>query len=374
MANVGPRFLRITDIQDGNVDWLTVPHCETTHSEGEAARLDVGDIVFARTGATTGKSYLLRSCPERTVFASYLIRVRPDRTKIDPRYLSWYFQTPEYWRQITTSASGTAQPGVNASKLSSLVVPVPPIDQQHRIADILDKADAVRRKRRESIALTDELLRSAFLEMFGDSVRNTKEWRVTELGAVSEVGGGLQVTSARASNPIAMPYLRVANVFRDRLDLSEIKQIHVTDAEARRSLLHPGDVLVVEGHGNPDELGRAAVWRGEILRCTHQNHLIRIRPDARLINPAFLCAYLNSSAGRSQMLRLGKTTSGLNTISTNNIRGVTVATPPLDLQQKFERLVNGTRILRDRFLAVNEASEVLFRSLIQRAFEGSSEA
>src|SRR5690606_13733469 len=104
---------------------------------------------------TTGKSFLLRECPDRTVFASYLIRVRPDVGRVDPRYLAWFFQTPEYWRQITSSASGTAQPGVNTSKLKALEVPMlPPLAEQRRTTDILDKADAIHRKHREAITLT----------------------------------------------------------------------------------------------------------------------------------------------------------------------------------------------------------------------------
>ena len=153
-----------------------MPYCGVTPAEADGARLNPGDVVFARTGATTGKSYLLNECPKGAVFASYLIRVRPRLTDVDPRYLAWYFQTPDYWRQITSSASGTAQPGVNATKLKSLSVPTPPLPEQRRIAGILDKADAVRRRRKEAIALTEELLRAAFLELFGDPVANPRGW------------------------------------------------------------------------------------------------------------------------------------------------------------------------------------------------------
>lgn len=183
---VGPRFLRITDIQDDRVEWSSVPFCTARASEEESAHLERGDIVFARTGATTGKSYLLRTCPERAVFASYLIRVRPDPASVEPRYLAWYFQTADYWRQITSNASGTAQPGVNATKLKGLMVPVPSLEEQRRIADILDTADAIRRKRQEAVALTESLLRSVFLDMFGDPLANPNGWVVKPLGDVIE--------------------------------------------------------------------------------------------------------------------------------------------------------------------------------------------
>src|SRR5262249_23683880 len=123
-APVGPKFLRITDIQNGSVDWDSVPWCECTADAAERSRLKCGDIVFARTGATTGKSFLIRECPRDAVFASYLIRVRL-RRDTEPRYVSHFFQTQDYWSQITTSARGVAQPGVNASTLKGLNIPLP---------------------------------------------------------------------------------------------------------------------------------------------------------------------------------------------------------------------------------------------------------
>jgi type I restriction enzyme S subunit len=113
---IGPKFLRITDIQDGQVDWDSVPWCKCDRRESEASRLRAGDIVFARTGATTGKSYLINQCPEDSVFASYLIRVRLKKIA-DPSFVGHFFQSTDYWTQITKGARGAAQPGVNATTL-----------------------------------------------------------------------------------------------------------------------------------------------------------------------------------------------------------------------------------------------------------------
>lgn len=99
---IGPRFLRITDIQDGAVNWSTVPHCDAPEKKLKSALLQSGDIVFARTGATTGKSFLLTDLHEAAVFASYLIRVRPSPDVI-PSYLAHFFQTPDYWQQIKSN-------------------------------------------------------------------------------------------------------------------------------------------------------------------------------------------------------------------------------------------------------------------------------
>jgi len=133
----GPRFLRITDIQDGRVDWDSVPSCEINSADLAKYRLADGDIVFARSGATTGKSYLIRQCPKDAVFASYLIRVRPTEAA-DPAFLSFYFQTSDYWHYIAGNTAGNAQPNCNGSKLAKLPVVLPPLAEQRRIVAKLD--------------------------------------------------------------------------------------------------------------------------------------------------------------------------------------------------------------------------------------------
>ncbi len=141
-----PRLLRITDIQDGAVEWATVPGCEITAKEEEENQLLVGDVVFARTGATTGKSFLIRHAP-RAVFASYLIRLRMGK-EVLPEYFAAFCQSELYWRQVNREMRGSAQGGVNSTLLGSLVLPVPTLPEQKRIAVILERADRLRRLRR----------------------------------------------------------------------------------------------------------------------------------------------------------------------------------------------------------------------------------
>lgn len=121
---VGPHFLRITDIQDNGVDWDTVPYCPIGESDLPKYKLADGDIVFARTGATTGKSYLVINPPE-SVCASYLIRVQLSDKELLPQFVNLFFQTHSYWEIIRAGVSGSAQGGFNATKLGELVIPFP---------------------------------------------------------------------------------------------------------------------------------------------------------------------------------------------------------------------------------------------------------
>ena len=134
----GIRYLRITDIQDDHVEWSTVPSCDVSEVESEKYLLAAGDLVFARTGATVGKSFLIRGNIPKSVFASYLIRVRL-RKHIDPRYVAHFFQSPSYWNQIAESSAGIGQPNVNGTKLAQIQIPVAPLDRQAEIVAELEK-------------------------------------------------------------------------------------------------------------------------------------------------------------------------------------------------------------------------------------------
>lgn len=136
---IGPKFLRITDIQDGKVEWDNVPFCLCPESFIDRYKLEVGDILFARTGATTGKSYIIGECPE-AVFASYLIRIKT-KEEIRPEYLYYFFNSKFYWDQVKKKMGGSAQGGMNASLLSEIKVHFPPKEEQKSIVTVLAHVD-----------------------------------------------------------------------------------------------------------------------------------------------------------------------------------------------------------------------------------------
>jgi type I restriction enzyme, S subunit len=182
---VGPKFLRITDIQNECVDWATVPFCQIEAASLEKYKLATGDIVFARTGATTGKSFLVSEPPE-AVFASYLIRLRLRHKALSPQFVSLFFQTKEYWNAIKEGSSGSAQGGFNASKLAALKIAFPDLPEQQRIVAILDEAfagiatarAAAEQNRQNARALFESHLQSVFSQR-GD------EWAETTIDKIS---------------------------------------------------------------------------------------------------------------------------------------------------------------------------------------------
>ena len=132
------RLLRITDIQNNNVQWDTVPYTDFDTNKAEPYLLNDGDILFARTGATVGKSYLVQGLEEEAIYASYLIRVQTYDAVL-PQYVKFYFESGYYWEQIVQESVGVGQPNVNGTILGNLNIPIPPIHEQDRIVSELSK-------------------------------------------------------------------------------------------------------------------------------------------------------------------------------------------------------------------------------------------
>lgn len=132
------KLLRITDIQDDQVNWDSVPFTDFPEDKVSNYILKNGDIVFARTGATVGKSYLIENLNIESIYASYLIRIRTSLL-LNPRYMKYYFGSLTYWNQITDKSSGIGQQNVNGTSLANLYIPIPPYNEQERILPVIEK-------------------------------------------------------------------------------------------------------------------------------------------------------------------------------------------------------------------------------------------
>ena len=132
------RFIRITDIQHGSVNWNNVPFCNVPSEKLDDLRLLNNDILIARTGGTVGKSFIVHDVEQTSVFASYLIRIRMVNIQLT-NFIAYFLQSPLYWKAISEKQSGTGQPNVNASKLSEIIIPLPSLEEQKRIVAKIEK-------------------------------------------------------------------------------------------------------------------------------------------------------------------------------------------------------------------------------------------
>jgi type I restriction enzyme S subunit len=363
---------RIETISEGVIDFERVKYARVSEAERRKYQLRSGDILFSHINspAHIGKTAIFRS-DQVLIHGVNLLLLRLDLERCYPEYLNYYlksFEVRAWFRARCKKAVNQAS--LNQSDIKLVEAPLPPLPEQKRIAAILVKADRLRRLRRTALDLSDTYLQSVFLEMFGDPVSNPMGWEMKKLGTLGEIQGGLQLSRKRDTLELKAPYLRVANVYRDELDLSEIKMVGLTPDEFERVKLQKGDLLIVEGHGNINEIGRSALWDGSIENCVHQNHLIRMRVLPEFAHSIYLSRYINSSGGRDYFKRASHTTSGLNTISTGTVRSCPVPLPPLPLQQEFAHIVHQFERLRAQQRETQRQAEHLFQTLLHRAFRG----
>tara|TARA_Y100001951_G_C11298049_1_gene277438 strand:+ start:3811 stop:5001 length:1191 start_codon:yes stop_codon:yes gene_type:complete len=256
--------------------------------------------------------------------------------------------------------------------ISKVEVPVPPISEQRRITSILDKADALRTKRRETLAQLDRLAQSIFGEMFGDPLTNSKGWpEGASLGEVADIVSG--VTKGRkleGKTTREVPYLAVANVQEMRLNMTTVKRIEATEEEIKRYALRDGDLLLTEG-GDPDKLGRGTLWHDELPECIHQNHVFRVRVTADSITPCFLNWLVGSQRGKRYFLKSAKQTTGIASINMTQLRGFPLLLPPVSLQLEFEGAIGTIQSHTARLRAAMDSCDALFETLQDRAFRGA---
>jgi type I restriction enzyme, S subunit len=348
-------------ILDTAVNWVT----NDIANQLNATVFPHGTVLFAKIGE--GLKLNRRGFATRTVLAdNNVMGLIPNLSKIEPKYLYYFMLTVD----LANYAQTTAVPSVRSGDVLNIRIPLPPLDEQKRIAAILEEADHARRTRRFTQSVSDTFLQEVFVDMFGDPVTNPMGWDVMKLGKFNDVQGGLQLSQHRNSHELKRPYLRVANVYDNRLDLSEIKFIGLTHDEAGRTRLEANDILVVEGHGNIKGIGRCAIWDGSIPNCVHQNHLIRVRPNYQKTNSIYLSRFLNSAGGRYYLEMISNTTSGLNTISTGKLKDCPILLPPLSLQKEFTSIVLQQNKVEEQQQESARQAEHLFQTLLHRAFRG----
>lgn len=199
-----------------------------------------------------------------------------------------------------------------------------------------------------------------------------ESWRWAPLKELALIRGGIQKQPKRTPRNNAYPYLRVANVLRGRLDLSEIKRFELFDRELETYRLEPGDLLIVEGNGSENEIGRCAIWTGEIPDCVHQNHIIRVRCIE--MEPEFVNLFWNSPLGAQEVASRAVTTAGLYSLSTKKIGSVLVPVPPLEEQQEVIRrstkLLELANTVEARLIAIAHALERSSQAVLAKAFRG----
>jgi type I restriction enzyme, S subunit len=287
--------------------------------------------------------------------------------KLLPRYLFFYLSSPFACKVIRDLVKGIH---LYPKDVAQIPIPLPPLKTQKRIVELLDKAQALIDKRKEQIALMDQLIQSLFYDMFGDPVTNPKGWECKELGLVSEIKSG--VTKGRrfaGKETVFVPYMRVANVQDGFLNLDDIAKIEVLPSDIVKYKLQKKDILLTEG-GDPDKLGRGTVWNGEIENCIHQNHIFRIRLNSFVLIPEYASILIGSARGKRYFLKSARQTTGIATINMTQLKKCPMLIPPKKTQNTFADRVQKIESQKAAMTTALKELQNNFNTLMQSAFKG----
>ena len=349
------KLLRITDIQDNQVDWGTVPFTDFDEDKVSSYILHDGDIVFARTGATVGKSYLIKRLRQNAIYASYLIRVQTFDL-ILPEYVKLFFESGYYWEQIELGSVGIGQPNVNGTILGNLNIPLPSFAEQKRIVLKIERwfslIDQIEQSKAD-LQTTIKQTRSKILDLaiHGKLVPQDPNdesaiellkrinpdftpcdnghypigWIKTILGELFSHNTGKALNSSNKEG-IFKDYLTTSNVYWNKFDFTVIKQMPFKESELDKCTVTKGDLLVCEG----GDIGRSAIWNFDYDICI-QNHIHRLRPKIDLCVPFYYYTFVYLKENNL----IGGKGIGLLGLSSNALHKIELPLPPLAEQQRI---------------------------------------
>jgi len=361
----GPRLLRITDIQNNNVNWATVPSCQIAEKDLPNYLLKSGDLVFARTGATVGKSFLIEGNIPESVFASYLIRVILKKN-VNQKFIYYFFQSPHYWNQIEKQKVGAGQENVNSRKLSQIEIPLPPLPIQNQIVAVLEQAEAVSRRRKDADALTGALLQSVFWEMFGDPVTNERGWKLEKLEnlCLKHFGGGTPSKSKPEYYTGNIPWVSPKDMKVDFIwdSMDHISEEAIENSATQKAPI--GSLLMVI---------RSAILKKNLpVAATKVEVTINQDMKAFVFNEkktnSYFMLFFFKAYQRALLSKVRAVTA--DNIEFNLIKSAEVIMPPLALQLQFAHIVERVERIRDQHAASGKEIEGLCEGLMQRAFAG----
>jgi type I restriction enzyme S subunit len=302
---------------------------------------------------------------------------------VDDRYGYYLCKTLKPWMERESSATTIAI--LNKGKFGEAPVPLAPLDEQTRIADKLDtvlsRVDAVNARLARVAPLLKRFRQSVLAaatsgrltEDWRSELGLTYPWKQVKLSDIAIIQGGITKDSKKqSSSDEEIPYLRVANVQRGHLDLSEIKTIRIPKSQLDTLLLESGDILFNEG-GDLDKLGRGWIWEGQIERCSYQNHVFRARLRDSEIQPKYI-SWWGNSQGLSYFIGEGKQTTNLASINKTKLSNLPIHLPSSEEQTEIVRRVETLFAFADRLearlKAAQTAAQRLTPAVLAKAFRG----
>ena len=281
-----------------------------------------------------------------------------------PKYLFYFCENYNFEKLNTT----VTIPSLTKANLLQVEIDVPEIGIQKSRVAILDKIEHSCRLLQQEASCLDQLVKSRFVEMFGDTLLNTKGWTENCLESLADIVSGItKGRKVKEENLTEVPYMAVSNVKDGHIDWTTVKTIMATRQEISQYRLQSDDVLMTEG-GDPDKVGRGAIIKNPPINCIHQNHIFRVRLDEGSILPTYFAEYLQHQKAKRYFLGCAKQTTGIASINMRQLKSLPVLLPPLELQNRFAAFVAEVDKSKLAVKQSLEKLETLKKSLMQQYF------
>jgi len=366
----GIPVLSAQNVKGGRLSWDTARFTNEEEHAAFSKRLSLrrGDLLLTIVG-TIGRAAVLEETPPPLVFQRSVSIMRPKRDSLDSRFFYFVTQSDDFQRQLERSTNKSSQAGVYLKKLKAVTIPLPPLAEQKRIAGILDAADALRAKRRESLAQLHTLLQSTFLEIFGDPVTNPMGWEELNFGDIAEdTRIGLVRSSKEFGLDFDIPYVRMDAVTANGDFLPE--KVQLTDAEEdeiQAFALRSGDFLF-NTRNSKELVGKVCVFPGPD-GWLFNNNLMRVRFVAD-VEPVVVATQFRFRRVQRELEKRKSGTTSVFAVYWKSLRTLPVLVPPVDLQRRFAAIVESIEQQKATQRAHLDELDTLFASLQSRAFRG----
>ena len=332
-----------------------------------------GQFILSRIDARNGALGIVPPELDQAIVTNDFPLFNVVENRLLPTYLGWMCRTASFIEECKRASEGTTnRVRLQEDKFLAREIPLPPLAEQRRVVARIEELAAqiheARILRHQAAEEAEALTGSNASELF---LKCSKRQPIETL---AEVRGGIQKGPHRAPGANPVRYLTVAHVHRNKILTNSPRYFEVSSEELERWRLLRGDVLIIEGNGSADQIGRTALFRGEIENCVHQNHVIRIRPDKQRVLPEFLNTFLNSPAGQEAVQGQSRTSSGLRSLSVGRIKSICVPVPPLPEQRRIVAELDALQAEMDALkrLQAETAAELdaLLPAILDRAFKG----
>ena len=362
--------LRAGNIKDvtAAVSWKDIVYIPLKKVKKVQLLNDNDVIISASSGSldAIGKSAQFKSdsalCGIAT-FGAFLKVLRPNSV-VDPRYFAYYFRTKEYRAIVSHLAAGININNLRNQDLDNLELYLPSLEEQRRIVAVLDRADAIRAKRRQILADLDELETNLFLEFFG------KCENLIELGALIIEGPANGLYRPQSDYGSGTCILRIDGFYDGKVLLDRLKRVSIPESEMRRYGLLKGDI-VINRVNSLQYLGKSALIPDLCEPVVYESNMMRFRVDENLVLPLYVVAWLQTRNATDQIARCAKRAVNQASINQKDVKSLRVPLPPIELQKEFARRVEAITAARAKVERALALDDELFAALQSRAFRGA---